>query len=381
MAMRPRGDGVRPNRPPRVAVRPVYEDFRPVYERHKEEEAEKLLIYLPGFMKENIRVSTEGKNTVRVRGERFVAGNKWNRFQEDFQAPDDSNMRGIHAKFENGILTITMPCKMPKQLSYEPTKQTPPKDTTDFPPKTVETPRKPTPLKPTAQLPMPQNVVKYHDSTAGKELQRDEKKVLEDQLGSTAESSKTQKDTDFPPKTTYPTIENPRKPTPLKPTAQLPKPQRVDKDQDSRGIQGKQGDEKKILEGLVGSIEPKIQKSKEEDKSDQNRTQLVKSGKEVEKKESHEAGGKKVAEKSKELIEKFQEKVVHKESKDGQITGKVAAGTSSYLGGESSIGNLKKSLAELNEERQLLVNAGAAVLVIMALGAYLYHSIGSGRAE
>ena len=185
--MRPRGDGVRPNRPPRVAVRPVYEDFRPVYERHKEEEAEKLLIYLPGFMKENIRVSTEGKNTVRVRGERFVAGNKWNRFQEDFQAPDDSNMRGIHAKFENGILTITMPCKMPKQLSYEPTKQTPPKDTTDFPPKTVETPRKPTPLKPTAQLPKPQHVVKYHDSTAGKELQRDEKKVLEDQLGSTAE--------------------------------------------------------------------------------------------------------------------------------------------------------------------------------------------------
>nr|XP_016498382.1 PREDICTED: inactive protein RESTRICTED TEV MOVEMENT 2-like [Nicotiana tabacum] len=392
MAMRPRGGGVRPNRPnrpPRAAVRPVYEDFRPIFERHQEEEAEKLLIYLPGFLKENIRVSTEGKNTVRVRGERLVAGNKWNRFQEDFQAPDYCNMRGIHAKFENGILTITMPWKMPKQLSDELTKQTPPitppppqKDTTDFPPKTVETPRKPTPLKPTAPLPMPQNVVKDQDSARVKERQRDEKKILEGQLGISAESSKTHKDTtDFPPKTTYPTIEIPRKPTPLKPTAQLPKPQHVDKDQDSRGIQGKQGDETKILEGLVGSIEPKIQKSKEEDKSDQNRTQLVKRGKEVEKKESHEAGGKKVAEKSKELIEKFQEKVEHKESKDRQITGNLAAGASSHPGGEFSIGNLKKSIAELNEERQLLVNAGAAVLVIMALGAYLYHSIGSGRAE
>lgn len=49
--MRPRGGGVGPNRPNRVqrpAVRPVYEDFRPVSERHQEEQAEKLLIFLPG---------------------------------------------------------------------------------------------------------------------------------------------------------------------------------------------------------------------------------------------------------------------------------------------------------------------------------------------
>lgn len=49
--MRPRGGGVGPNRPSRAqrpAARPVYEDFRPVSERHQEEEAEKLLIFLPG---------------------------------------------------------------------------------------------------------------------------------------------------------------------------------------------------------------------------------------------------------------------------------------------------------------------------------------------
>ncbi|KAJ8573022.1 hypothetical protein K7X08_009533 [Anisodus acutangulus] len=230
MAMKPRGGGRggptnRPNRARRPRVTPLYEDFRPVSERHQEEEAEKLLIFLPGFMKESIRVSTEGKNTVRVRGERFVGGNKWNRFQEDYQAPDDCNMRG-----------------------------------------------------------------------------------------------------------------------------------------------------------LLGSIEPKIQKSKEES-LDQNRTQMVKSGKEVEKKESHEAGGKKVAEKSKELREEFQEKVEQKRSKEKESRSNVATGTSSYHGSEFSIGNLKRSLAGQNEERQLLVNAGAAVLVIMALGAYVYHSIGSGRAE
>ncbi|KAK4379108.1 hypothetical protein RND71_000970 [Anisodus tanguticus] len=434
MAMKPRGGGRggsnnRPNRAPRPRVPPLYEDFRPVSERHQEEEAEKLLIFLPGFMKESIRVSTEGKNTVRVRGERFVGGNKWNRFQEDYQAPDDCNMRSIHAIFENGILIFTMPWKMPKLLLDEPTKQ-PPLTTPPPPHKddnipsrtthpTVEAPRKPTPLKPTAQLPtIPQP---------------------------------PQKDTDFPPKTTYPTIEAPRKPTPLKPTAQnadkyqdsrvkekqrgeekkifddplrsaeSSKTQQGDEDVDfpalrttplgkSSGEKGKpreekkifddplrsgessktekghegiefpalrttplgktsgekekQRDEKKILAGLLGSIEPKIQKSKEES-LDQNRTQMVKSGKEVEKEESHEAGGKKVAEKSKELREEFQ-------------CWRSLAGLNDS---EFSIGNLKRSLAGLNEERQLLVNAGAAVLVIMALGAYVYHSIGSGRAE
>ncbi|KAM3290340.1 protein RESTRICTED TEV MOVEMENT 2 [Capsicum chacoense] len=415
MAMRPRGGGPnRPNRPPRPAARPVYEDFRPVSERHQEEEAEKLLIFLPGFKKESIRVSTEGKNTVRVRGERFIGGNKWQRFQEDFQAPDDCNMRGIHAKFENGLLIITMPWKVPKQLLDEHTKQTPLKTQPpshkddNAPPETshptVETPRKPAPLDPKAQL----------HSNGVKEKQRDDKKILD------GESSRTQKGDDVPPKTIYPTIEVPRKLTPLKPTAQLPKPQNADKDQDSR-VKEKQRDEKKILDDplrsaessktqkgdedrdfpplrqtplgktsdekekkkdekkILEGIDPKIRKIKE-DILDQNRIQLIKSGKEAEK-GSHDAGGKKIAEKSNDLREEFQEKVGQVGSKEKESTSKVAAGTSSYPGSEFGIGNLKKSLVELNEERQLLVNAGAAVLVIIALGAYVYHSIGLGKAE
>lgn len=475
--MRPRGGGPnRPNRPPRPAARPVYEDFRPVSERHQEEEAEKLLIFLPGFMKESIRVSTEGKNTVRVRGERFIGGNKWQRFQEDFQAPDDCNMRGIHAKFENGLLIITMPWKVPKQLLDEHTKQPPLKTQPpshkddNAPPKTshptVETPRKPIPIKPTDQLPKPQHVDKDQDSRV-EEKQRGERKILDGetsrkQKGDTGpletshptvetprkpapldptaqlhsngvkekqrhdkkildgESSRTQKGDDVPPKTIYPTIEVPRKLTPLKPTAQLPKPQNADKDQDSR-VKEKQRDEKKILDDplrsaessktqkgdedrdfpplrqtplgktsdekekpkdekkILEGIDPKIRKIKE-DILDQNRIQLIKSGKEAEK-GSHDAGGKKIAEKSNDLREEFQEKVGQIGSKEKESTSNVAAGTSSYPGSEFGIGNLKKSLVELNEERQLLVNAGAAVLVIIALGAYVYHSIGLGKAE
>ncbi|XP_049389349.1 uncharacterized protein LOC125853670 isoform X1 [Solanum stenotomum] len=554
---------------PNRASPPVYEDFRPVSERHQEAGAEKLLISLPGFMKESIRVSTEGKNTVRVGGELFIGSNTWRRFQEDFQAPDDCNMKRINVKFEDGMLTITMPRKMPRQLLDEqakqfphripqkddhipprnnhstdetprkptplkrtaqhadkdedstrnetlgsaessktqkgnnvpprttyptteaaPRKPTPLKPTAQLPkpqhahkdqnftrnetsgsaessktqkgdnvpprttyPTTEAAPRKPTPLKPTAQLPKPQNADKDQDSgvkenkfsddqlmstessktqkgdknidfpalrtiplgkTSGeKEKSKDEKKILEGLVGSIEP-----KGDNVPPRTTYPTTEDaPRKPTPSKPTAQLPKPQNADKYQDSgvkenklfddqlmnvessktqkgdedidfpslrttplgktSGEREKTKDEKKILEGLVGSIEPKIQKSKEEN-LDQNRTQLIRSGKDVEKKESHDAGGKIVAEKIKDLREEFQEKVGQKGSKEKESTSNVAAGTSFYPG---SIGNLKKSLVELNEERQLLVNAGAAVMVIMALGVYVYYSIGSGRTE
>ncbi|KAK6804761.1 hypothetical protein RDI58_002545 [Solanum bulbocastanum] len=334
MATGPRGGGVGPNRASPPVALPVYKDFKPVSERHQDEEAEKLILHLPGFMKESIRVMTEGKNTVRVRGERYVGGNTWHRFQEDFQAPDDCNVGGIHAKFENGVLIITMPWKMPKQLLDEHTKQSPHiiphKDDNVLPRTThptVETPRKPTPLKPTAQ-----HADKDQDSTRNETLE-------------STESSKTQKGDNVPPRTTYPTTEAaPRKPTPLKPTAQLPKPheenkfsddqlmsaessktQKGDEDIDypalrttpldkASGEREKPKDEKKILEGLVGSIESKMQKINEEN-LDHNRTQLTESGKEVEMKESHDAGGKIVSEKSEDLRKEFQEKVEQKGSK------------------------------------------------------------------
>ncbi|XP_047338876.1 inactive protein RESTRICTED TEV MOVEMENT 2 [Impatiens glandulifera] len=95
----------------RGGVRPVYEVFKPMSEWNEEEQSDILLLYLPGFMKEQIRVSTEGVNNLRIQGERLVAGNKWNRFEEDFRIPDRCNLGGIHAKVQGGVLIITMPKK------------------------------------------------------------------------------------------------------------------------------------------------------------------------------------------------------------------------------------------------------------------------------
>ncbi|GFY98812.1 hypothetical protein Acr_13g0002130 [Actinidia rufa] len=59
--------GVVPNRP-----RPVYEDLRPTSEWKHEEQSDLLLVHLPGFVKEQLKVSLEGMHTLKIRGERVV---------------------------------------------------------------------------------------------------------------------------------------------------------------------------------------------------------------------------------------------------------------------------------------------------------------------
>lgn len=111
MSMRSRGAAATMNRS-RSGVRPVYEDFKPVSEWKHEEAVDILLYHLPGFVKEQIRILAESRGILRVRGERSTIGNKWSRFQEEVLVPEDCNMSEIRAKFEGGILQITMPKKM-----------------------------------------------------------------------------------------------------------------------------------------------------------------------------------------------------------------------------------------------------------------------------
>ncbi|KAK3011985.1 hypothetical protein RJ639_011189 [Escallonia herrerae] len=89
----------------------VYEDFRPTSEWKQQENFDLLSVFVPGFTEEDIRVTRAGRNMARVGGERLVAGNRWSRFQEYFQAPENCDMSGARRKFESGILTVTMPRK------------------------------------------------------------------------------------------------------------------------------------------------------------------------------------------------------------------------------------------------------------------------------
>ncbi|OEL19474.1 hypothetical protein BAE44_0019507 [Dichanthelium oligosanthes] len=44
-----------------------------------------------------------------VRGERPVAGNRWSRFRLEITVPDGCDAKAIHARFENGVVRVTMP--------------------------------------------------------------------------------------------------------------------------------------------------------------------------------------------------------------------------------------------------------------------------------
>ncbi|GJX08361.1 inactive protein restricted TEV movement 2-like protein [Tanacetum coccineum] len=121
--MRPRDDGVNQNRPRRTIAGRVYEKFKPIHEWRRDDDHDNLVLYLPGFRKGFLKVTTEDPNILQVRGERLLVGNKWNRFHEYFKVPNTCKMSEIRAKFNGGILTITMP----KKIINAPITTTPPK--------------------------------------------------------------------------------------------------------------------------------------------------------------------------------------------------------------------------------------------------------------
>ncbi|KAL4559655.1 hypothetical protein LXL04_031798 [Taraxacum kok-saghyz] len=107
------GSGTNLNRPKRVIIGRVYEKFKPIFEWGEEEDDHHSLhIYLPGFRKEFMKVTTENPNILRICGERFVAGNKWDWFKEDFTLPKTCKKSAIRAKLDGGILIITLPNKI-----------------------------------------------------------------------------------------------------------------------------------------------------------------------------------------------------------------------------------------------------------------------------
>ncbi|KAJ1294327.1 hypothetical protein BS78_01G138300 [Paspalum vaginatum] len=105
----------------------TFEEYAPNVEWNRDAEAEAVRISLPGFKREEIRVLVDNHGHLRTRGERAIAGtgNRWSRFQKDFLLPDNCNVDGIRAKFENETLTITLPKKTPSPPSGPVTPQTP----------------------------------------------------------------------------------------------------------------------------------------------------------------------------------------------------------------------------------------------------------------
>ncbi|XP_027114311.1 uncharacterized protein [Coffea arabica] len=405
MAMRPARGGVGPSIRPRLrpVVQNFYEDFKPMSEWRQDEESDILLLFLPGFMNQHLKVSTEGRNIVRVRGERLVAGNKWSRFQEDYQVPDRCTIRAIRAKFDGGILTMTMPWRKDAAAKATPPKATSGLDSTTDQMQQISPPK--APIEPSSKKSADEIPPKVIDppSRPQKAAAEIHPKVLDPpSRPQTAAAEIRPKGLDQPSKPQKAAAEIHPKglDSPSRPQKAIdeiqPKvlaPPSVTADKGSKDIDEKllsqpqtqkgRQDEQARSPGAIKPVTTSMTISSDDDEKKETITpktnakpmkpEYIENLKEV-------SDGKRSTEKSKEPLDTLAGNLTRKiiEVKEKQSQTAVASSSKDY-----GLGNFKKavtSLAEPNEERQLLVNIVVAVLVIVAVGAHIASRIGSEEA-
>ncbi|XP_006662379.1 inactive protein RESTRICTED TEV MOVEMENT 2-like [Oryza brachyantha] len=89
----------------------TYEDFTPPYRMVRETPAHTLSVDLSGkgYKKEHIKVQVvHSRRRLVVSGE--CPAERWSRFRLEFQLPDGcDDVKGILARFDNGVVRVTMP--------------------------------------------------------------------------------------------------------------------------------------------------------------------------------------------------------------------------------------------------------------------------------
>ncbi|KAJ4720514.1 inactive protein RESTRICTED TEV MOVEMENT 2-like [Melia azedarach] len=109
MAMRARARPYLPRQPMLF----TFEHFKPQSEWKYEDDATMLLLYLPGFVKEQIRAMftlVDGmKLGIKVQGQRPLLGGRRSIFNETYLIPENCDFDKINSNFQRGVLTIVMP--------------------------------------------------------------------------------------------------------------------------------------------------------------------------------------------------------------------------------------------------------------------------------
>ncbi|XP_008808771.1 inactive protein RESTRICTED TEV MOVEMENT 2-like [Phoenix dactylifera] len=88
---------------------PNYQDVDPEFEWSQQEGSYTLRVHLPGFKRENLRVQLDDDGNLMTSGEQPLDSIRRIRFNKVFKIPEDCNVDGIHAKFENGVLYVIHP--------------------------------------------------------------------------------------------------------------------------------------------------------------------------------------------------------------------------------------------------------------------------------
>ncbi|KAF5470188.1 hypothetical protein F2P56_010717 [Juglans regia] len=415
MAMK-RQSGVVTTAPPPQAVRPVYEDFQPKYEQKQEATEHIIQVHLPGFVKERIKIRyVNSSRTLRIQGERPRQDNRWSRFNQTFSVPENCDVDKIQAKFLSGILTITMP----KIATVGPAAED--KTAKAAPSLPKSTPQPKLPEVPEQIPPTPAA------STSGVEKPMEEKIARPPSLKRAATEPKMEKGLeDIPPKAASTAInerqrvvESSQSQSPpgatatTEPKAQMGQDLAPPKaalttdtlklmDKTSMESSAKQVDQKsipkkdvliegnwkagetkepeKIVESKMVKGNGKAGETKEPEKIVESK--MVKGRESGEKSRDSvmpETTAPKIAQTGKEKKER--PSGVKKEKPKEDFSSEKGMGLKNMMGSaKQRVNDLAKRMNE--EDRKMLINIGAAVVVLVALGAYVSYSYGSsGKSE
>ncbi|XP_027368545.1 inactive protein RESTRICTED TEV MOVEMENT 2-like [Abrus precatorius] len=120
----------------------VYEEFQPPSDWDHDKESDTLILMLPGFRKDQLRVQVSSNRVLRVSGERKISENKGRRFRVEIPVSETNETNGITAKYEAGMLYVRIPKVMkPPATATTTTPPTPtPTPTTTATPTTTQEP-------------------------------------------------------------------------------------------------------------------------------------------------------------------------------------------------------------------------------------------------
>ncbi|CAI9770427.1 unnamed protein product [Fraxinus pennsylvanica] len=372
-----RGGGTTPYRSPMGGVRPIYEDFKPPSEWSQDNDTYILTIQVPGFMKEQLKVSTEDRNLIRVRGERPVA-NKWSRFREDFQVPDNSELTSIRAKHDGGTLAITVP---KKNIAAGITLA---KETLSPLPKAKDQVRPP---KTTGMKSPRDTALDQHGQDKVSPAIGSSKPITDDR--SSAPAPGIQKTSGDDPRMKIGRQEDEEK-------------SRIEKEKSPELTKKHSAEENIVDEATKKIVDDKSlelgkrtsddhQSTRTGQQEDEQKSYIEKKGIQETKErritpetallKDHVGIGKEITEdhgkiKSERISKKHHDQIAKSSATDNSPDhGTLKVEQKKYKK------KARKGIGELNDERQLLVNMGAALLVIVGLSAYVAYNFGSQNAK
>ncbi|XP_062114970.1 inactive protein RESTRICTED TEV MOVEMENT 2-like [Humulus lupulus] len=87
----------------------VFDETVPYSDWTEDSDGHYLLVDLPDFNKEQVKIQVVNDGQIKIYGERKVNENKYIRFNQTFKAPQNSDLDGITANFDGEILHLTVP--------------------------------------------------------------------------------------------------------------------------------------------------------------------------------------------------------------------------------------------------------------------------------